>query len=62
MPGDWNSSLIYSIFKKGHTSASKNYRGNMLIQVIHKILSKIILNKVNKFAANILEDCQHGFR
>ncbi|KAJ4437402.1 hypothetical protein ANN_17546 [Periplaneta americana] len=62
MPEVWNSSIICPIFKKGNITECKNYGGIMLLDVIYKVLFSIILNKVNKYAENILEDSQCGFR
>lgn len=62
IPKEWSSGLICPILKKGDKSECKNYRGIMLLDIAYKILSTVIFGKINRYAEQILEDQQCGFR
>ena len=46
MPDDWKIGLIVPLFKKGDKMKCENYRGIMLLNVIYKILSSVILERL----------------
>lgn len=52
------------IFKKGDKSDPSNYRGITLVNVIGKIFSLLLRDRINKWceSENILNDSQYGFR
>jgi len=63
-PSDWNTASIVSIPKKGDLSDCNNYRGISLINVSIKIITKIITNRITKYALqnNFIRPEQFGFR
>ena len=63
-PEEWNSASIVSIPKKGNLADCNNYRGISLINVGIKILSKIITNRISKYAFDnkFVRPEQFGFR
>ena len=63
-PSNWNSASIVSIPKKGDLSDCNNYRGISLINVGLKILSKIVTDRISKYAKShgFIRPEQFGFR
>ena len=63
-PELWAKGAIIPIFKKGDASSPSNYRGITIINVVAKIFSLLLRNRINKWAENenVFNDCQFGFR
>ena len=61
-PEMWSTSLIITIPKKGDLKKCKNYRTISLICHASKILLRIIINRMNPHAEEILAEEQAGFR
>ena len=63
-PKKWNTASIVSIPKKGDLSNCNNYRGISLINVGIKIISKILTERISKYAFNhnFIRPEQFGFR
>ena len=63
-PNEWNSASIVSIPKKGDLSNCNNYRSISLINVGFKILTKIVTDRISKYAFkhNFIRPEQFGFR
>ncbi|KAL4100839.1 hypothetical protein QTP88_020868 [Uroleucon formosanum] len=61
MPGDWNTAILCSIFKKGDTLDPKNYRGISLLDTCYKILSTLLLERITPYAEGIIGRYQCGF-
>ena len=47
-PNCWGHGVVIPIFKGGGIENPKNYRGITLINVLGKIYSKILLNRLTK--------------
>jgi sorting nexin-29 len=62
IPKDWNESLICPIFKKGNRNKVENYRGITLLNFGYKILSLIILKRMQIYIDEIVDNYQSGFR
>jgi hypothetical protein len=62
LPGKWKESVIVPIYKKGDKTDCSNYRGISLLSTTYKILSKILLSRLTRYAEEIIWDHQCGFR
>jgi len=58
----WNIAVVCPIHKKGDPQICNNYRGIALLNVVYKILSYCILDRIKPIAEEILGDYQGGFR
>ena len=63
-PRLWGEGIIVPIFKGGNPDEAGNYRGITLINILGKIYSQILLNRLNKWAEKeeTLLDSQFGFQ
>jgi hypothetical protein len=63
MPEDWKESVIVLIYKKGDKTDRNNYRGISLLPSTYeyKILSNILLTRLNPYAEEIIGDHHCGF-
>jgi hypothetical protein len=63
-PSSWGEGIINPIFKGGDKTQAKNYRGITLINILSKIYSQILLNRLTLWATknNTLNDVQYGFQ
>ena len=63
-PSRWSEGLIVPLYKKGDVNVASNYRGITLLSVFGKLYTKLINNRLNKWAEcyEILIEAQAGFR
>ena len=63
-PNSWGESIIYPIFKKGDVNDAQNYRGITLINILAKIYSQLLLNRLTKWTAEYdkITNKQFGFQ
>ena len=63
-PSDWGTGVIIPIFKGGDADDPKNYRGITLNNIISKIYSQILLNRLTKWSNlySKIIDNQFGFQ
>ena len=63
-PEKWSEGFIIPIFKKGDVSEVSNYRGITLLRTVGKLLTRILNNRLNKWAEEyeIYIEAQAGFR
>lgn len=58
----WSVAVICPIHKKGDPQICNNYRGIALLNVVYKILSYCILDRIKPISEEVLGDYQGGFR
>ena len=63
-PDSWSKGVLVPIYKKGNKSNPSNYRGITIINVIAKIFSLVLRNRINKWCeeTETLNNLQFGFR
>jgi sorting nexin-29 len=62
MPESWKMGVIYPIFKKGDKLACENYRGITLLNVVYKVLSSVLNERMKRYSEGLLEEYQCQFR
>ena len=64
VPSDMKLASIIPVFKKGSQTCLSNYRPISLLSAFHKLLEKLMFNRLINFLENhdILYDKQFGFR
>ena len=63
-PHDWGNGYIVPIFKGGDSGQAKNYRGITLNNILAKIYSQILLNRLTVWNEKYdkISNCQFGFQ
>jgi hypothetical protein len=61
LPHQWKESVLLPINKKGDKTDCSNYRGISFLSTSYKILSNILLARLNPYAVEIMGDHQCGF-
>jgi hypothetical protein len=62
LPDQWKESIIILVYKKGDKTDCSNYRGISLLSTSYKIVSNILLSRLNPYIDEIIGDNQCGFR
>lgn len=62
LPEEWLEGILVTIPKKGDLSQCRNYRGIMLLPIPSKVLTKILLNRINEKLDSTIRKQQAGFR
>ena len=62
VPTDWRDAIIVPIPKKGDLTSCDNWRGIVLLDVVGKVLEKIIQMRLQRVAEMELPESQCGFR
>jgi len=62
VPKDWESGVVMPLFKKGDRMDLDNYRGITLMDVVGKVFSGILRNRLEKFYEGKIVEEQAGFR
>ena len=62
LPSEWHHSTLVKLFKKGDATLCNNWRGISLLSIPGKLLSHIILSRIQRHLDEYLRDEQHGFR
>ena len=63
-PECWSEALIFPLHKKGSTENTNNYRGISLLNVISKLYSTVINERLSNFCSQngLIPEAQAGFR
>ena len=62
VPRDWVNAIIIPIPKKGILEVCDNWRGIALLNVVGKVLARLVQNSLHEVAEQILPEFQCGFR
>ena len=62
LPEDWTEGIIIKLPKKGDLSVCDNWRGIMLLSIPSKVLSKVLLTRIDESIDKKLREEQAGFR
>lgn len=62
VPDSWLVSKLVLLKKKGNLKDLKNYRPLSLLQIMYKVFSKVIINRIDKIIELQLNNNQAGFR
>ena len=60
-PDQWETGLLKIIPKKGDLSQPGNYREIMLLEIVYKIVVKIVHSHLQSIAENLYHEPQCGF-
>ena len=60
--GDWRDAVIVPVPKKGNLRSCDNWRGISLLDVVGKVLGRIVQERLQVIAESLLSDSQCGFR
>lgn len=61
IPTEWQEAVVISIHKKGKKEDCGNYRGMSLLSIPYKVISKIILSRLECYSNEIIIEHQAGF-
>ena len=59
---DWQDALVVPIPKKGDLRKCDNWRGISLLDVVGKIMARIVKERLEKIADRVVPESQNGFR
>ena len=62
VPADWRDAVLIPIPKKGDLSECDNWRGISLLDVVGKVVARIIQGRLQVLAEEVLPESQCGFR
>jgi hypothetical protein len=62
LPDEWLKGIICPVFKKGDPKQCKNYRAITLLNIVYKVFSTYLYNKLSEIIGNKISENQTGFR
>ena len=62
VPQDWRDAVLIPIPKKGDLSRCDNWRGIALLEVVGKLVARVVQNRLQVLAEDELPESQCGFR
>ena len=62
VPQDWRDAILVPVPKKGNLHCCDNWRGIALLDVVGKLVGRVIQNRLQQFAERVLPESQCGFR
>ena len=60
IPEEWTKAIIIPLLKKGDRQECSNYRGISLLNIVYKIFSKLIQQRLRPYTENIIKEHQAG--
>ena len=63
-PGSWSNAVLFPLHKKGSTKRADNYRGISLLNIVSKLYSSVINERLSQFCEenDSIPESQAGFR
>ena len=62
VPQDWSNAVLVPIPKKGDLMHYDNWRGIALLDLVGKVVARVVQQRLQKLAEDVLPDSQCGFR
>jgi hypothetical protein len=62
IPDGWRNAIVITLFKKGNTRDSKDYKGIGILNTSYNIYSKILNMKLHSHSEEFMTEAQNGFR
>jgi hypothetical protein len=62
MPEKWNMALYCPVHKKGDKTLCRGYRTLALLDVVHKVFSKMMSKRLEPYTEDVVGNYQAGFR
>ena len=62
VPIEWADAVLVPIPKKGDLSSCDNWRGIALLEVVGKVIARVVLERLQQLAEEELPESQCGFR
>ena len=62
VPRDWSNAILIPIPKKGDRSRCDNWRGIALLEVVGKVVARVLQDRLQQLAEEELPESQCGFR
>lgn len=62
IPEEWKTAIVCPVFKKGKPTKTENYRGISLLDTCYKMLTSLILERINTYIEEIIGNYQCRFR
>ena len=62
VPQKWVDAILIPTAKKGSLKCCDNWRGISLLEVVGKVVARVVQNQLQKPAEKLLPESQYGFR
>ena len=62
VPQEWVDAILIPIPKKGNLKCCDNWRGISLLEVVGKVVARVVQNQLQELAEKLLPESQCGFR
>ena len=62
VPQEWVDAILIPIPKKGNLKCCDNWRGITLLEVVGKVVARVVQNRLQELAEKLLPESQCGFK